>query len=124
MKRYIEILDDSNELRQYSTDSLPLVISCSQVEKTTQIYISKINEESTNKIVCAYISEDEEYLFFQPENKDCETKIFHNNELIEKSVWLKSDDNLEISGRNITYKVSGDKIKITVEGDGLREPLI
>lgn len=121
MTRYIEVQDEDKELKQFTTDDLPFrVIYSSSLNKTYSISISKLdnNKEDIKKITYAYIAQDEGHLFFQPETEEIshtEIKIFHNNETIEKSVWLKSGDILQIEDKILSYNVSGDKIQIKVE---------
>ncbi|MCW8932107.1 MAG: SUMF1/EgtB/PvdO family nonheme iron enzyme [Gammaproteobacteria bacterium] len=120
MKRFIEIDDDQNELKQLTTDELPFEVSIqSNSEKNNHLFISKINsDDKTEKQIYAYIAEDEGHIFFQPaveKFNSNETQIFHNDEVIDRSVWLKSGDNLQIEDKIITYNVSGDKIQIKVE---------
>ncbi len=135
MNRYIEILDDTHQLQQFTTDDLPFEINLFlEVEPSeniqppiSRILITKINngvkdditdeKENLEVYACAYIASDEDYLFFQPDtesNKKHSLKIFHNNEIIEKSVWLKSGDKIQINNKIIHYVVNGDIIKISV----------
>lgn len=133
MNRYIEILDDSHQLQQFSAEELPLEINAfiendstkKETEQLKYILIETINKKNNTveaingleKQTCAYIARDEDYLFLQANtenNKDSGIKIFHNNEIIEKSVWLKSGDKIQINNKIIHYEVNGDIIKISV----------
>jgi len=53
-------------------------------------------------------------LFFQPVEENSSNTIFHNDEIIKKSVWLKSGDTLQLKHRIISYTVSGDRIRIVI----------
>ena len=120
MTRYIEILNEQNELKELTTEELPFeVVYASSINKKSSLLISKVdnNNEDIKNITYAYIAQDEGHLFFQPAAEqiaDNEINIFHNDEAIEKSVWLKSGDILQIEDKIIIYKVSGDKIQIKV----------
>ena len=123
MTRFIEI-QDRKHTQFLSTDDLPLQVSIEFKESDSidagttdqdkpNLKISKIDNNKTDSITCAYIAEDEGHLFFQPELTKPENRsrqIFHNDELIEKSVWLKSGDIIQINDQIISYKVSGDRI--------------
>ncbi len=142
MIRFIEI-SDGKDVQQLTTDDLPLQVSLLIENSVNEnlvnekffnakirqcLKISRIEEEQeTEAIRCAYIAEDDGYLFFQPENvkkesslsessleKKNKLKIFHNDELIEQSVWLKSGDILRIENKIISYVVSGDRIDIRI----------
>lgn len=119
MKRYIDINDGLNELKQITTDEMPLCVSNCLLSKDKEtLLISSVNDESNSKnTIYAYIAQDEGHLFFQPNNELLEEnniRIFHNDEHIEKSAWLKSGDVLQINNKIIDYKVSGDKIQFKV----------
>ncbi len=120
MKRYIDINDDSNVKMQLTTDELPLCVSNDlSLNNQDSLFITLVNDENnTENTVYAYIAQDEGHLFFQPNNEISEgekVSIFHNDEYIEKSVWLKSNDELQIKNKIIHYIVSGDKIQFKVK---------
>ena len=120
MKRYIEINDEKNIEKHFTTDELPFeVIISPDLKDKFSLIIAKIDKdiEDLKKTICGYIAQDEGHLFFQPvgnRTNNNELEIFHNNELIDKSVWLKSGDIIEINSKIITYNITGDKIKINV----------
>ena len=120
MTHYIDIKDDQQK-RQLTSVDLPLAIYSFQDSKNKlNITINKIksstsegeqSKKSGEKIL-AYLAEDDGHLFLQPESKEYD--IFHNDELIYKSVWIKSGDLLNIQHKIISFKISGDKIQIAV----------
>ena len=120
MTRLIEIYDNStDEDKQLSTDDLPLQIYFS---KENKLIISPINEDE-NKNAFAYISQDDNHIFLQPNDEIFSNKIFHNNEIINSSIWLKSGDTLQIEKKLINYIISGDRIQIIVS-DVVKKPII
>lgn len=117
MTRFIEIFAD-DDIQLLTTDELPFIVSL-DIETEQKILITSANEPG-NKIQgiqCAYIAEDDGHLFFQPEvtsTERAEIKIFHNDEIIEKSVWIKSGDIITIENKIIIFKISGDRIEIRI----------
>jgi len=119
MKRFFEIIDGENTNLLTSND-LPFAVSMSNNEnkksnkRKTKIQILDNNNSNdiNNLFKCAYIAEDDGHLFIQPEKSDVE--IFHNDELIEKSVWIKSGDVIQIEDNNLIFKISGDRIEIRI----------
>jgi formylglycine-generating enzyme required for sulfatase activity len=126
MKRLIEIEDDTlnEEKLRIETDDLPIKITYVYKHNNNKILIEKIDKETEydgyQAIVCAYISQDDGHLFFQINKEQIDKEninIFHNNEKVEKSVWLKSGDIIKISNKLIHYYVMGDIIKINVSDE-------
>ncbi len=122
MTYYIEIKDDKQQQKLSSLD-LPLAIIIYQnkenkdnflisIEKPDNYFADKEKLKEPSGEVLAYLAEDEGHLFLQPETEN--TDIFHNDELIKKSVWIKSGDQLNIEHKIIGFKISGDKIHIRV----------
>ena len=121
MTRYIEI-HDGKEIQHLTNDEFPLIINISTKNGKKRIVIEEfkeqLNAQQDNKpgeietIKCAYIAEHENHIYFQPEND--EVRIFHNDERIENSVWLKSGDVLRIEDTILSYSLSGDCIVISI----------
>ena len=65
------------------------------------------------KHVEAYIGESQGHLFLQPATTEAPV-VFHNDEAVDKSVWIKSGDVLRIGKNVITYTVSGDRVTLAV----------
>ena len=120
MTRLIEIYDNTpDEDKQISSDDLPLQI---YFDEESNLIISPYNEDE-NKNAFAYISQDDNHIFLQPDNEKLSSKIFHNDEIITSSVWLKSGDTIQIDRKIISYTISGDRIKIIVS-DVVKKPII
>lgn len=120
MTHFIEIKDDKKNQNLSALD-LPLSIVLLENKKDKDeifIYIEKISaiksltETGSEGTIIAYLAEDDDHLFLQPEA--VRVDIFHNDELIKKSVWIKSGDQLAVENKIISFKISGDKIKIIV----------
>ena len=117
MTRIIEIYYEKKEQLELNCENLPLEIYLlNNKEQISEIFIAPLddNKEHGDKKVFGYIAEDEEHLFFQPVKENSSNTIFHNDEIIKKSVWLKSGDTLQIKNRIINYNVSGDRIRIVI----------
>jgi formylglycine-generating enzyme required for sulfatase activity len=107
MTRFIEIQDeDDNKL--LTTNELPFVIHFydSRLKVST---LESFNNNAGSEVY-AYLAQDDGHLFFQPEM--LEKKIFHNDEWITHSVWIKSGDIISIDNKLILFKISGDRIEI------------
>jgi len=126
MKRYIEIKDDINEQTLLTTDDLPLELSnTANTDDDISLQIASIDtNDNLKKNIYGYLAQDEGYIFFQPVNEKADSQeiiIFHNDEVIEKSVWLKSGDIIQIGSKIISYRLTGDKVKIKVEDKTFNE---
>ncbi|WP_198266559.1 SUMF1/EgtB/PvdO family nonheme iron enzyme [sulfur-oxidizing endosymbiont of Gigantopelta aegis] len=131
MKRLIEINDEATN-KKLTSEDLPLTINfIYDPENSNKIHIEKklINNEINQSLACAYIAQEDGHLFFQADNELINKEniiVLHNNEIIEKSVWLKSGDVIKIADKLIHYQVMGDviKIKVTDEKNVLQSPQI
>ena len=120
MKKYLEIEDELDGHKDITTDELPLELSnVITADNKNCLSLSIIDNTSAikdiKKTTYAYIAQDEGHIYFQPAIESSDIKIFHNNEHIEKSVWLKSGDVIQVENKFISYKVSGDIIHLRVD---------
>jgi len=112
MKRTIDIIDDQNNRAQFSNLDLPLIVLINNVEGVS--IVKATNEDINTEEAIAYIGDDEGYLFLQPSETNYRSDLFHNDEIINKSVWLKSGDKIQINNHYILYSVSGDKTQFKI----------
>ncbi len=103
MSRYFEIIQQDRTTHPKRHD-LPLAVGGSE---RAHIRLPGLDED-----VC-YIGEDHGHLFLQPVSGSVD--IFHNNERISASVWIKSGDVTRIGDQLIEYDISGDLVTITVQ---------
>ena len=108
MTRFIEIHNEK-ESRLIKSEDLPIKVCL--IGKKIKL-IDDENGQSEKNNLCGYIAEQEGHLYFQPESS--QVNIFHNDEWIETSVWIKSGDSIRIEDQFIIYTVSGDRIEIRV----------
>ena len=104
MSRYFLIHSAGGAEYHYSDEDLPLTIGAGH---DAHIPIAGGNE------VEAYIGESRGHLFLQPATA-ASPSVFHNDEIVTTSVWIKSGDTIRIGNKVLTYSVSGDRIIITV----------
>jgi len=62
--------------------------------------------------VAAYIGEDRNYFFLQPAENDI--VIFHNDERVARSVWVKSEDTTRIGTTLIHWRLSGQRVEARI----------
>lgn len=102
MSRFFKILGQQNTI-QYQEHDLPFIIGSGA---DAHIKLNNVAES------VAYIGISQGHLFIQP--ADTET-VFHNNEHIQNSAWIKSGDFSQISSSLLRYTISGDQVLITLE---------
>jgi len=102
LSRLFEIYD-SRGSRQFSDNDLPLKIGSDQ---NGHIFLS-----SGQKIE-GYIADSRGHLFFQPATVF--SSVYHNDQHITASVWIKSGDTTRIGPHLIHYGISGDRVEIRV----------
>ena len=102
MSRLFEI-HDSKGSRHCSDSDLPLTIGTTQE--------ANVILESGQEIE-GYIDDSNGHIFFQPAGSV--SQIFHNNELISTSTWIKSEDTTRIGQSFLQYYISGDLVEIRV----------
>jgi len=62
--------------------------------------------------VAAYVGEDRNYLFLQTAENDI--AVFHNDERVSQSVWVKSEDTTRIGTTLIHWKLSGQRVEVRI----------
>ena len=62
--------------------------------------------------LCAYIAISDGHAYIQPASEN--GIIFHNNERLTTSAWLKSGDHVQIDDALLSWEVQGDKVLIDV----------
>jgi len=62
--------------------------------------------------VAAFLGEDRNYLFLQPAEN--EIAIFHNDERVTRSVWVKSEDTTRIGTTLIHWHLSGQRVEARI----------
>ncbi len=102
MSRLLDIRDTRGTTRYTDTD-LPLTIG-----STTGAHILL----QDGKGIEGYIGVSQGYLFIQPAENS--TSIYHNDQHIEASTWIKSGDSTRVGGSLLHYIISGDLVEIHV----------
>ena len=102
MSRLFEIRDNKGS-RHCSENDLPLIIGTGPDSHILLEYGQEIE---------GYIDDSNGHLFFQP--TDSASQIFHNNQLITSSTWIKSDDTTRLGKSFLHYYISGDLVEIQV----------
>ena len=85
MTRIIEIYSEKQEHSELNFENLPLEIYLLRnTDETNELYIAPLddNNEHGDRNVFGYIAEDEEHLFFQPDEDNSSNTLFHNDEII------------------------------------------
>jgi len=108
----IELFNENAEYQQLTAEDLPLAVIIPASENNI-VRIIALSEGQDRGIISGYIAQEDDHFFFQVDENTTDT-IFHNDEIIEKSVWLKSGDILQIKDNNILYTMSGDKVKLSI----------
>ncbi len=111
MSRLFEI-HDSRGSSHCSENDLPLTVGTAADSHIFLEYGEEIE---------GYLDDSKGHLFFQP--ADSAAQVFHNNQLISASTWIKSDDTIRIGKSFLHYYISGDLVKIRVTTD-TRQTLI
>ena len=120
MNRLFEIFD-RDEVRRFDDTSLPLVIG---LDETAHIHLDRgLADESD---IVAYVAESRDHLFLQPADGASARSLYHNDELLTASVWLKSGDTTRIGDCLIQWRLSGQRVEIhlsKVSTRGLKPPI-
>jgi formylglycine-generating enzyme required for sulfatase activity len=101
MSRFYQIFDSKGTVL-YKSEDMPLIIGS---DSSAHI---RVND---NKRI-AYIAESEGHLYIQP--ADGSPVIFHNNELLKSSQWIKSGDVTRTKTQTISYKITSDRVEIVI----------
>ena len=112
MNRLIEIFNGEEVIRLDEPD-LPLQIGA---HATADIRLEG------DFGIAAYLGEDRNYLFLQPADND--VAIFHNDERVTRSVWVKSEDTTRIGTALIHWQLSGQRVaaRITTSAEPRLQP--
>ena len=102
MSRLFEIHDNTGS-RQCSDNDLPLTVGR---DNDANIILQ------SGEMVEGYIEDENGHLFFQPAGSS--TQVFHNNQFITTSTWIKSGDTTRIGKSFLQYYISGDLVEIRV----------
>ena len=116
MNRLIEI-HGQEQIHRLNEFSLPLQIGRDET--------AHIRLEGVSGIV-AYVGESRNHLFLQPADSLPDNLVYHNDELLTASVWLKSGDTTRIADTVIHWRLSGQRVEVRiakVAADFLRPPL-
>ncbi len=107
MSRLIEIygLDEPDELRRLDETSLPLVIGSDASD-----HIRLPGQSGT----IAYVGESRSHLFLQPAEGSPVHSLYHNDDPVTDSVWVKSGDTTRIGEFLIRWHLSGRRVEIRV----------
>ena len=111
MSRFFAIYDGEDELRYQMTD-LPLLIGTG---KSCHIRLAEGHDIEARIDV-----QDGKYLYLKPTAAD--GAIFHNDQLITDSTWIKSGDQTRIGDWVILYRISGDRVEIIKKRYTIPEP--
>ena len=98
-------VDDALGKRQLSESELPLRVGG---KDHGGIVIPDVSDEA----LCAYIALSDGHAYVQPAAPDFE--LFHNDERLNQSQWLKSGDRVQIGDTVLRWQVLGDKVSIEV----------
>ena len=103
MIRLIEIYGQE-EVRRLDETSLPLLVG---TDDTAHIRV-----DGAQGIV-AYVAESRNHLFLQPAD-DAASLLYHNDEPVLASVWLKSGDTTRIGDDVVRWHLSGQRVEVHV----------
>lgn len=102
MNRLIEIIS-KDDVRNLDETSLPLLIG---MDATAHVRLGGKGG------VVAYVGESRSHLFLQPAEEHSEVVIYHNDEAVTGSVWLKAGDITRIGKTLIRWHISGQRVEI------------
>jgi formylglycine-generating enzyme required for sulfatase activity len=102
LKRLIEIINDDQVTRLDETD-LPLMVG---PNAEAHIRIGKGEQE------LAYVGESRGHLFLQPVEGN--PAIYHNDEYVSSSVWLKSGDTTRVGEIRLSWQLSGQRLEVHI----------
>ena len=102
MNRLIEIIG-SEEVLKFDETSLPLLIG---MDATAHVRL-----DGDGGIV-AYVAESRNHLFLQPADGTAPGAVYHNDEPVTGSVWLKAGDTTRIGDTLLSWHLSGQRVEI------------
>jgi formylglycine-generating enzyme required for sulfatase activity len=104
LSRLIEIYGEEG-VRRFDETNLPLVIGADD-----DAHIRLLDGPA----VAAYVGESRNHLFLQPAANDTGRAVYHNDEPVTGSVWLKSGDTIRIGDCLIRWHLSGRRLEVHV----------
>jgi formylglycine-generating enzyme required for sulfatase activity len=104
LTRLIEIFNE-NQVRKLDETSLPLLIG---TDDTAHVHL--LGEDG----IVAYVAESRNHLFLQPADSAQTSTLYHNDEPITGSVWLKSGDATRIGDSLIRWQLSGQRLEVHI----------
>ncbi|MFC1779827.1 PEGA domain-containing protein [Thermodesulfobacteriota bacterium] len=102
MNRLIEIIGREEALN-FDETSLPLLIG---MDATAHV---RLDGEGG---IVAYVAESRNHLFLQPADGTAPGAVYHNDEPVTGSVWLKAGDTTRIGDTLISWHLSGQRVEI------------
>ena len=105
MSRYY-FIDDARGQRRLNETELPLHVGGKTLGG---IVIPHAGDEE----LLAFIAISDGHAYIQPAEDN--HNLFHNNELLTDSAWLKSGDRVQIGESILSWEVKGDKVLIEVQ---------
>jgi formylglycine-generating enzyme required for sulfatase activity len=102
LKRLIEIIG-REEVLKFDETSLPLLIGMD-----TTAHVRLDGDGGT----VAYVGESRNHLFLQPAEGTSPGDLYHNDEAVTGSVWLKAGDTTRIGDTLISWHLSGQRVEI------------
>ena len=103
MSRFFEIYVDG-ELYCYQEDDLPLIIGTGQG--------AHVRLPAGRTVTATIRLHKGGYLYLQEETGS--DTILHNNQIVRGSVWIKSGDVTRIADWSLQYRISGDRVEISL----------
>jgi len=113
LNKFIIIKQPDGTEQQFLETDLPIVIGSNEN--------SHVRLEGVDP-VCGYIARDQGHFYIQPSSRN-EEPLFHNDHSLISSAWLKSNDRIRIGHYLVLYKLSGDRLLISVTETAEEQPL-
>lgn len=110
MNRLIEIFS-KDEVHTLDETSLPLLIG---MDDTAHL---RLDGEGG---IVAYVAESRNHLFLQPADDASVRALYHNDEPMTGSVWLKSGDTTRIGDALIRWHLSGQRVEAHISKASVR----
>jgi hypothetical protein len=112
LNRLIEIYG-RDEVRRLDESSLPLLIG---TDDTAHICLDAPLDRGLDGEggIVAYVAESRNHLFLQPADDNQAHVVYHNDEPVTGSVWLKAGDTTRIGDSIIRWHLSGQRVEIRI----------